>query len=53
VKKVARRAGSMLGLFFDPEDGSFVLPFIGLHSVISQKVEQLMTTAVRTSYYTS
>jgi hypothetical protein len=42
----------LLSLFFDPEDGSDVLPnrrftFTGLHGVISQKTEFFLATAVR------
>jgi hypothetical protein len=35
---VERRAGFLLGLFFDPEDGSDMLTFNGLHGVISQNI---------------
>jgi hypothetical protein len=55
---VASRAGFLLGLFFDPEDRGDVPPkrlltFKGLHSVISQKIELFITTAVGTSNPTS
>jgi hypothetical protein len=44
----------LLGLYFDPEDGGDVPPksplaFNGLHSVISQKIELFIITAVGTS----
>jgi hypothetical protein len=48
VKQVASRA--LLDLFFDPEDGWMHvslkrrLTFNGLHGVISQKIEILITT---------
>jgi hypothetical protein len=45
-------AGFLLGLFFDPEDGgAMLLQYIsGLHSVISQKMDLFITTAVRPSH---
>jgi hypothetical protein len=43
----------LLGVFFDPEDGSDVFLFNRLHGVISQKIVLFMTTAVRTSDPTS
>jgi hypothetical protein len=46
-------AGFLLGLFFDPEDDGDPpkcwLTFNRLHSVISQKTELFITTAVGTS----
>jgi hypothetical protein len=44
----------LLGLFFDPEDGSDVPPkrrlaFNGLHGIISQNTVLFITTAVRAS----
>jgi hypothetical protein len=47
-------AGILLGLFFDPEDGSDVPPtrrltFFGLDGIISQNVALSITTAVRIS----
>lgn len=47
-------AGSFLSLFFDPEDGGNIffqkrrLTFRGLHCIMSQKIEFLMTTTVIT-----
>jgi hypothetical protein len=38
-------AGLLLGLLFNPEDGTFNR----LHSIISQKTELCITTTVRTS----
>jgi hypothetical protein len=43
----------LLGLFFEPEDGSDVplklrLTFNGLHGIISKKIVLFITTAVRT-----
>jgi hypothetical protein len=46
----------LLGLFFNPEDGGDIffpkqrLAFNGLHSVISQKTELFIITAVRASH---
>jgi hypothetical protein len=52
---VESSAGSLHGLFFDPEDGGHMylrkvwLTFNGLHGIISQELVVFITTAVRTA----
>jgi hypothetical protein len=36
----------LTGFFFDPEDEGYMLMFIGLHGVITQKIEFFVTSAV-------